>query len=118
MRKWADTRGGGGPFPNAGPSAPISKEQAIDRLHQHTLSCPSCSVVRLISADLRCSMTHCSGSSIVLKEMWCMRGLQLCQIQIDSLSAFHARHACNALNVGVMAGHEMSAMSLIGLELN
>lgn len=47
-----------------------------------------------------------------------MRGLQLCQIQIDSLSAFHARHACNALNVGVMAGHEMSAMSLIGLELN
>ena len=46
MRKWVDTRGGGGPFPNAGPPAPLSKEEAIDRLHQHTLTCPSCSGVR------------------------------------------------------------------------
>lgn len=59
MRKWADTRGGGGPFPNAGPPAPLSKEQAIDRLHQHTLGCPSCSAV-----SFPCnSLLHVSQSS-------------------------------------------------------
>ncbi|CAL5229391.1 g12709 [Coccomyxa viridis] len=62
MRKWADTRGGGGPFPNAGPSAPISKDQAIDRLHQHTLSCPSCSVAYRNFRILRVVLAVAAGA--------------------------------------------------------
>lgn len=47
MRKWVDTIGGGGPFPGTKAPAPIPKREALDRLHQHTMICPSCSGVSL-----------------------------------------------------------------------
>lgn len=45
MRKWVDTVGGGGPFPGAKAPALIPKREALDRLNQHTMICPSCSGV-------------------------------------------------------------------------
>ncbi|CAL8461632.1 g1163 [Coccomyxa elongata] len=43
MRKWVDTIGGGGPFPGTKAPALIPKREALDRLNQHTMICPSCS---------------------------------------------------------------------------
>ena len=42
LRRWLDTRGGGGPTP--GDPGPIEsrREVLLDRLHQHTEKCPSC----------------------------------------------------------------------------
>lgn len=45
IRKWVDTRGGGGPFPDAEALPIMKQEDAIDRYHQHTKNCPSCSGV-------------------------------------------------------------------------
>ena len=46
MRNWVDGRGGGGPFPNEESLPDMTEEQVVDRYHQHTKDCPSCSVVR------------------------------------------------------------------------
>ena len=52
MRSWIDGRGGGGPFPNADALPDMTEEQVVDRYHQHTKNCPSCSVVRTPSLNL------------------------------------------------------------------
>ena len=44
-RKWLDTRGGGGPFPNDQGLPVMKHEDVADRYHQHTKDCPCCSGV-------------------------------------------------------------------------
>ena len=58
MRSWIDGRGGGGPFPDTDPLPDMTEEQVVDRYHQHTKNCPSCSVVRGPCPDLSFAEGH------------------------------------------------------------
>ena len=49
-----DGRGGGGPFPGTEALPDMTEEQIVDRYHQHTKHCPSCSVVRVYSCPCVC----------------------------------------------------------------
>ena len=56
LRRWLDTRGGGGP--TAGDPGPVEgrREVLLDRLHQHTEKCPSCMAVRLAECNMQTSI--------------------------------------------------------------
>lgn len=103
MRRWVDTRGGGGPFPSAGPPPSLSKEEAIDRLHQHTLNCPSCSAVSQCSWPLlittllsnpRCTSSACTPCCMNVahpQKILCA----LCQSCISRMTThLHTTQAC------------------------
>ena len=65
-RKWFHRQGGGGPWAGAPSPAPdLAREQLLDRFHQHTQHCPSCSKVGplLLAAQAGTAEDQLTGTS-------------------------------------------------------